>query len=663
MSPSGDRVGAVLRASAVLVAGALALLLFAPPAGAHAVLLDSDPTDGAVLAQAPHSIRLRFTDDISAKFRSAQLIDAGGDLVTGAVLRRDSGPRNLVLDLPAIPVGGYGVLWRVLAQSDGHTSSGAVVFSVGAASASVPGAATAAPRRAGTLAGAAPIRPLDVVRRWLGLCLLAVALGGLAVTRLVLAPAARASGPGYLQATISAGRRRVLAMVAIAAAAGATVGLIDLLAEIRRLAFAGAALPGVLAGTRWGQLWLVHEWCLIVLAVLAVRLRSRQDSRLLGAAEVALLAGLVLVEALGSHAASGTGTAIPVLAAHVLTACIWLGALPALVVTVWPARGERADPVAVLAACRTRLFALLAASVLLLVTSGLYTAGRQVGDVASLTTTGYGRALLLKVGLVAAMLAFGAWNALRLHRLRPGGPLRTLSTLSTLSTLETAQSQGLRPFKLGPARPTPSPRRSVLVEAGAGLLVLAATAVLVEAVPAREPARPLQPAATVTTLSSSVADLVVSVSVSPNRPGLNSFTVHAASSRRPPPAPIDRVSLRLDQAGDANEVSLREVSPGEYFGTGVLAPTDQLRLTPIGLSLALSRDGRSLAVPFRWSMAEPPEPARQPHVRRLAPYADGLAGIVIVGVLVGAAAVAARRRGREPHGVQGERERVLEGVR
>jgi copper transport protein len=657
MSPSGDRVGAVLRASAVLVAGALALLLFAPPAGAHAVLLDSDPADGAVLAQAPHSLRLRFTDDISARFRSAQLVDADGDLVTGAVLRRDTGPRDLVLDLPPIPAGGYGVLWRVLAQSDGHTSSGAVVFNVGAAPASVPGAATAAPRRADALAGAAPARPLDVLRRWLGLCLLAAAIGGLAVTRLVLAPAARASGPGYLQATISAARRRVLAMVAIAAAAGAAVGLIDLLAETRRLAFADTTLPGVLAGTRWGQLWLVHEWCLVVLAVLAVRLRSRRDSRLFVATEAALVAGLVLVEALGSHAASGAGTAVPVLAAHVLTACIWLGALPALLVTLWPRRGEAADPAAVVGACRGRLFALLAASVLLLVTSGLATAGRQVGDVASLTTTGYGRALLVKAGLVAAMIAFGAWNALRLHRLRPDG------SPSTLSTLETAQSQGLRPFKLGPARPTPSPRRSVLVEAGAGLLVLAATAVLVEAVPAREPARPLQPAATVTTLSTSVADLVVSVSVSPNRPGLNSFTVHAASSRRPPPAPIDRVSLRLDQAGDANEVSLREVSPGEYFGTGVLAPTDQLRLTPIGLSLALSRDGRSLAVPFRWSMAEPPEPARQPHVRRLAPYADGLAGIVIVGALVGAAAVAARRRGREPHGVQGERERVLEGVR
>jgi copper transport protein len=654
MSPSGDRLRAMLRASAVLVAGVLALLLLAPPAGAHAVLLDSDPADGAVLAQAPHSLRLRFADDISTRFRSAQLVNAGGAPVNGAVLRRGTGPRDLVLDLPPIPAGGYGVLWRVLAQSDGHTSSGAVVFSVGGAPASVPGVAIAAPRRNELGAGAPPTRPLDVVRRWVGLCLLAAAIGGLAVTRLVLAPAARASGSGYLQATIAAARRRVLAMVAIAASAGAAVGLIDLLAETRRLAFAGAVLPGVLSGTRWGQLWLVHEWCLIVLVVLAVRLRSRQDSRLLVATEAALVAGLVVVEALGSHAASGTGTAVPVLAAHVLAACIWLGALPAVIATAWPSRGEQADPVAVLGACRGRLFALLAAGVLLLVASGLYTAGRQVGDVASLTMTGYGRALLVKVGLVAAMLALGAWNAVRLHRLRPGGPL---------STFGPAQSQELRPLKLGPARQTPSPRRSVLVEAGVGLLVLAATAVLVEAVPARLPARPVQPTVTVTTLSTSVADLVVSVSVSPNRPGLNSFTVHAASSRRPPPAPIEGVSLRLDQVGDATGVTLRELSAGEYFGTGVLAPEDELRVTPIGLSLVLRRDGRSLAVPFRWSLADPPAPARQAQGRRLAPYADGLAGIVIVGALVGVAAAAARRRGRDPHGVQGERERVLEGVR
>ena len=144
----------MLRALAVLAAGLLAVLLSAPAAGAHAVLLDSDPPDGATVAQAPHSIRLRFTEDISATFRSAQLIDADGGIVAGAQLRRADDPRDLVLDLPSLPAGGYGVLWRVLAQSDGHTSSGGSSAS-GAAPASVP-AATAAPRRADPLAGAAP---------------------------------------------------------------------------------------------------------------------------------------------------------------------------------------------------------------------------------------------------------------------------------------------------------------------------------------------------------------------------------------------------------------------------------------------------------------------------------------------------------------------------
>src|SRR5205807_1682399 len=64
------------------------------------------------------------------------------------------------------------------------------------------------------------------------------------------------------------------------------------------------------------------------------------------------------------------------------------------------------------------------------------------------------------------------------------------------------------------------------------------------------PARPNgAPAAAPPVRSGTVADLIVSVSVTPNRPGVNGFTVRAASNRRPAPAPIDDVALQLGAGG------------------------------------------------------------------------------------------------------------------
>src|SRR5919198_4782414 len=98
----------------------------------RAALVGAEPPDGAVAAHAPGAVRLRFSEDISARFSTARLVDRAGRPVAGtlaAVARGDA--RQLVVELPALEAGAYGVLWQVLADNDGHTTSGVVVFSVG----------------------------------------------------------------------------------------------------------------------------------------------------------------------------------------------------------------------------------------------------------------------------------------------------------------------------------------------------------------------------------------------------------------------------------------------------------------------------------------------------------------------------------------------------
>ncbi len=69
------------RIAAVLAAGALALALLVPAsvAWAHATLVKAEPADGAVIAQAPSALRLTFNEPVSPL--AIRLIGPGGDAV------------------------------------------------------------------------------------------------------------------------------------------------------------------------------------------------------------------------------------------------------------------------------------------------------------------------------------------------------------------------------------------------------------------------------------------------------------------------------------------------------------------------------------------------------------------------------------------------------
>jgi copper transport protein len=149
---------------------------------------------------------------------------------------------------------------------------------------------------------------------------------------------------------------------------------------------------------------------------------------------------------------------------------------------------------------------------------------------------------------------------------------------------------------------------------------------------------PAHPAAAEQTRTSTVADLVVTISATPNTPGLNAFTVLAASSRRPPPAPLDGVTLRLTSGSGTADVRLTEAEPGRYVGTGRIGGG------PLRLSAILQRPGRRLAVTVSWAVpAATSEPVTVPVARQPrasggqgppAPYRDVVGAWLLAAALV-----------------------------
>ena len=182
-----------------------------------------------------------------------------------------------------------------------------------------------------------------------------------------------------------------------------------------------ATLGAVLTQTLFGRVWLVRFALAVALG--AVLLLARRGAALEAAG--ALLAGALLASlAWAGHAAAEQGSDrivhLSADAVHLLAAGAWLGALLPLARVLAGAR--RAPATLDFATSATRRFSAMgAASVGALVLTGTASAWYTVGSVPGLFGTGYGRLLLAKLALFAAMVALAAANRLRwTPRLRAG---------------------------------------------------------------------------------------------------------------------------------------------------------------------------------------------------------------------------------------------------
>jgi copper transport protein len=598
--------------SAALVAALAALALFAPSsASAHAQLASSEPDSGSAIAKPPRTIRLEFSEEISERFRRVTVLGRRGHPVPGTQVASGPGDKSLTVRLPVLPRGPYEVVWEVLAEDDGHVTSGAVAFGVGVKAPKVAHA---------PVSGGEPPGATEPSLRWLDFSLLACLLGGIAVALLLAGIGLRGGSPAAL---LLVARRRVARAAAVAGALGAALGAVLFIRQAHALPDGGSLSDsaGRLFGTRWGALWLAREALLAGMVVLALALRGARDAdrRALTRFGLPAAAGalaLASVRALGGHAAavaSHDGLAVTSDAVHVLAAAIWIGGVFALVLALFPSGGDRAETVALARALRAPFSVMAGTCVALLAVTGLYAAGAQVASVSALVSTLYGQTLLVKVGLVLAAGLLGLINGRLLRRVMTPPRARLLITLELVIGLE----------------------------------VIGAAAILASSSPPRGPAFSPPPAAPVPTLVQRRGDLLVSARLEPNRRGTNAVSVAAASSLRPPPAPVDRVALKLANAtgGAPQRVSLTPVGPGRFTGTVWLPRDGRWKM-----AVAVRRGGNLTTSHFGWSVA-PASPSGPLRVsgRPLAPIVDrvALAGLLLLG-FVGAwfATRSWRRAGR-----------------
>jgi copper transport protein len=505
----------------------VAAAVLAPSALAHANVVATSPRDGAILESAPTEVRVRFDDSVSVAPGTAVVSNDGGSALGGPP-RLATGGRELVLPLRRLGDGDYSVRWRIVSD-DGHIETGVLAFRVGP-----PRLAAGTPRSVLREESTGP-RAVDVLSRWLYLGGILVA-GGTALFRLLVS---------------AAGRRRWAATLTLALAAVVVGGLLLL-----HTTHAEA--------TRFGH---VTQGAVLVAAGGAVA--AALSSVLPGLLGLAVGASLALLAApsLAGHALDAgrprpLSFALDVL--HVSAAAFWIGGLLQLAIQLRNPSGED----------KARRYSKLAlAAVAVVALSGGGRALAELTAVSQLWSTGYGRTILVKSALFAALVALG-W----LSRRRLGSAVRLLRSVSAELALlavvvgAVAVLTALRPGRDAPAAPPPLVRREV--------------------------APPSPPPAGSVLLARESRELAVAIAIRPGRPLRLTATIVGRSGNG-----VDGLHVELV----ATDGSRRASDPARRCGHGCYAGT--LPLTrPTRLVVNVAGAGSFRSVAFAVAGAWPPRP-------------------------------------------------------
>jgi copper transport protein len=370
---------------ALLLAVLVMALAPARPAEAHAALSLSEPADGGMVATLPEAARLTFSEPVAPLVLRLLGPDGAAREIDGARLEGNV----LVVPLPlSAEDGTYVLSYRVTSQ-DGHPVGGSLVFAVG----------TAPPDRSAI--DRAPA--FDAARA------AAVWASRAALTGGVLFGIGGALFLAFAGTPAPAAARRftagALALAGVAAPLGVLVQGTDALGLPLAGLFSGAALAAGLASPST----LTAAGALLAAGLAAVSLAAPTLVMRRLAALIAL-AVLAFAVSLSGHASTAPPEAISrrAVSVHVAAAAVWVGALVPLALLLAAGAAEGA----------TRALAsfsrIVPWTVAALALTGGFLAAVQVRAPAALWDTDYGRVLLAKLALVAAMLGLAAVNRWRL---------------------------------------------------------------------------------------------------------------------------------------------------------------------------------------------------------------------------------------------------------
>jgi|GEM_PF-3497821 len=524
----------------------LGLLVPARLAVAHPRVVATDPLADGRVASGPREIRIQFDQALARGGAQVQVFDRERRSIPVQLTEVAAGGTVLRARLDRLPQGPYTVLWRALSAVDGHTLRGSFSFAVG------PAGAERTPAQAAAVEGwevwLSQILPTGA--GWIHLSGL-IAVAGLLLFWLVIgSPPEKATPPSQAGGAV----RRILLLSLWGGLLQIALELLNLAGSVREL----VAEPG----TAWMFLSTprgLRAVARLFLLYASLSLLRDWEGAPRAAWRLWLIIGLQAVSfwtvTLASHtAAASEGAGLPVLGdwLHLLAATVWAGGLVALWHHAWTTKTSDANHLTVLMA---RFAPWAAGAFAVLVATGSYTVSRLAPEWWKLPSSGYGRILLAKLALVAAMLALGMRNSLACH---PGWTARIGRFFPLLNRL---QKRAQRASETSPR----ATGRWITAEVTVGVAILGLAVLLSRTPPPRSA---LPPPAPPLTLAGPAGDLRLTLTITtaagwiaPSRFRLQ------FQGRDGPPRGVTGVTLRLDMpemAMPLRPIVAEPVGPGEY---------------------------------------------------------------------------------------------------
>ncbi|HWB22885.1 MAG TPA: copper resistance protein CopC [Gaiellaceae bacterium] len=423
--------------------GAVAALLFPAVAWAHATLESTTPSFQSDLAASPKTIELHFDQEV--KFPVLDVFDVHGKNYASSARAAQT---NVIATLRKLPTGDYTVRWHAL-SADSHVVSG--VWTFGVRMRALP------PTEAYGASG--PTQTENVVR-WLYFLALALVIGSLGF-RLICLRGLQL--PPKLE-------QRLYALTGIGVAGVIEIGILafclrceDVL-QLPFVKFLYGDLSPFADETRFGEAFVIMTLGFALISALVFLSWLLDRTPFLAVAFVASIA-LDSGISLSGHDAIDPGSSWKTEIAdwlHLSAASLWIGGLVSLIV-VWRAAAELRREVF----ARFSRFATMLVAVIL--SAGIYLSIVRLPHLADLWTQGYGQVLLVKLSLVAVVLAWGAAHQFLVKPALAGASDGFLTRVGRSLVGESAVAIAvlLVAAILTDSKPPPRPAGSAVVQASA----------------------------------------------------------------------------------------------------------------------------------------------------------------------------------------------------
>ena len=421
----------------------LVFFLGFPLASAHPFLLDSEPGQGQNAPAGTTQIITNYSEAVEIGFSELRVYDANGNQVDNKDTAYNGGETSLIVTTPPLEDGVYTITSKVLSKIDGHLVQAAIVFGVG----DVKIDSSLLEKQENSETTFIP----ESIARFPGLVGQTIVLGGVIVSITIWSSQQTRFREVFADINEQF-KIKFSKIIGIGVIATFASNFIMLGVQTWRL----ETSPLDVIGTTFGTTWLIRMIITIIIIGLWFWMEKKNEITIKGQIPL-LIASLILIATttMMGHGASTELEAPWILDySHNLLSSIWIGGVIFFAFVALPTitRTENSIKEKITLSLIPRFSGLFIIAIGILIITGPTLLWFLDDNVASLTDSTYGKLILIKIAIAAAMIGFGGMYQIKF--------------LKNMNDLE----------KLNISRKISKPLK---FEAGLGIALLAVVALLV----------------------------------------------------------------------------------------------------------------------------------------------------------------------------------------